>query len=80
MDEKTGKGASFCLVVDDVQYTVDHPLITGGEIMDLAGIPREIGLILIAQDGTQQVVGEDERINLAQLKGKFKRCPRFVRG
>jgi len=80
MNDNADKGRGFCLVVDGVQYSVGHPLITGGEIMDLAGIPREVGLILIAEDGTQRVVGEEERLNLAQLKGKFKRCPRFVRG
>ena len=77
-DEK--KGREFCFEVDGVSYANDHPRITGGEIMDRAGIPREVGLIFVEPDGTQRVVPEDEVINLAQLAGKFKRCPTFVRG
>lgn len=70
----------FCFIVDDVRFEVDRPKVTGGEIMDRAGIPREVGLIQVFEDETQRVVGEDETINLAAFHGKFKRCPQFVRG
>ena len=80
MQEEGKRKRDFCYVVDGVDYTNDHPRITGGEIMDTASIPREVGLILVSPDGTQRVVPEDEIINLAELHGKFKRCPTFIRG
>ncbi len=80
MEEKPAKHGSFSFVVEEVEYTVDHPLITGGEIMDMAGIPRDVGLILICDDGTQEVVKAEQRLNLAELRGRFKRSPRFRRG
>ncbi len=80
MSKEEAGSQPFCYQVDGVEYVNDHPRITGGEIMDGAGIPREVGLILVDEDGTQRVVPEDEVINLAQFHGRFKRCPTFVRG
>lgn len=72
--------ASFCFEVDGTTLENAHPRITGGEIMDRAGIPREIGLVHVVPDGTHVVVGADDVVNLAELAGKFKRCPKFIRG
>ncbi|MFW6114454.1 MAG: hypothetical protein ACOC7K_01805 [bacterium] len=80
MGAKENKGRMFCFVVDGTQYERKHPLVTAGEIMDIAGIPREVGLIYIEPNGTHRVVPDDERFNLAKLAGKFKRCPQFKRG
>jgi len=80
MSNQSEEGRSFCYVVDGVQYESSHPRITAGEIMDSAGIPREVGLIEISEDGTLRNVGADETFNLAQHFGKFKRCPSFNRG
>ncbi len=73
------EGKFFTLFVDGQEFHIEQPTITGGEIMDLAGIPREIGLIEIQENGTQVQVGEDEVIELKPGR-RFKKAPRFVRG
>lgn len=70
----------FCFMVDGKEFDHENPRITGGEIMDAAEIPHEVGLILVRPDGTQEVIEIDEVVNLAQLNAKFKRCPDFIRG
>jgi hypothetical protein len=47
--------------------------------MELAGIPREVGLLLILEDGTQEIVGADQIIELKPGR-RFKKAPRFKRG
>jgi len=73
------KGKFFTIFVDGREFHIDQPTITGGEIMDLAGIPREAGLILVLEDGTQVQMSEDEVIELKPGR-RFKKAPRFVRG
>ena len=65
--------------IDGVGCVVEKSELTGAEIMDLAGIPREVGLILVLEDGTQVQVKEDEVIELRPGR-RFKKAPRFVRG
>lgn len=73
------KGKFFTIFVDGKEFRLQQPTITGGEIMDLAGIPREVGLILILEDGTQVQVREDEVVELKPGR-RFKKAPRFKRG
>ena len=54
------EGKFFTIFVDGQEFHIEQSTITGGEIMDLAGIPREVGLIEIQEDGTQVQVGEEE--------------------
>lgn len=72
-------GPFFTVFVDDVEYHFDHTPVTGGEIMDIAGIPHSIGLIQILEDGTQKQVAVDEEIDLKPGR-RFKKAPRFKRG
>lgn len=74
-----GRGHSYTLFVDGFEYRVDEPTITGGEIMELAGISRDVGLVLILEDGTQRPVPADEVIELKPGR-RFKKAPRFKRG
>lgn len=78
--EVSERRQTFCFVVDGTPFEHGHPLITAGEIMDRAGIPREVGLIHVLPDGTHRVVDDEEIVNLAKLAGKLKECPDFVRG
>ncbi len=78
-DSKRKGGKFYTVFVDDVEYRFDHTPVTGGEIMDAAGIPYEVGLILINEDGTQQPVEVDEEIDLKPGR-RFKKAPRFKRG
>ena len=52
----TEHGTPYIFFVDDREFTIHQPTITGGQIMDIAGIPRENGLIEILPDGTQQKI------------------------
>lgn len=73
------QGPFYIVFVDDVEYSFDHTPVTGAEIMDAAGIPYSVGLVLLLEDGTQQPVGTDEEIDL-KPGNRFKKAPRFKRG
>ena len=73
------KGKFFTLFVEGKEFHIEKSSITGGEIMDLAGIPRDGGLIEVLEDGSQVQIKVDEVIDL-QPGRRFKKAPRFVRG
>ena len=73
------KGKFYTLFVDGQEYHVEEPTITGAEIMALAGIPLEVGLLEVLDDGTQVQVQPDQVIELKPGR-RFKKAPRFVRG
>lgn len=80
--EETHRGAGgpfYTVFVDDVEFRFDHTPVTGGEIMDVAGIPHEVGLLLIHEDGTQEQIAADQEIDLMPGR-RFKKAPRFKRG
>jgi hypothetical protein len=77
--EKEKGGKFFTIFIDGKEYHVEKSEMTGAEIMDLGGIPRDLGLILILDDGTQVQVREDEVVELKPGR-RFKKAPRFVRG
>jgi len=78
--ETAVQGKFYTLVVDEVEHRVEQATITGGEIMDLAGIPREVGLIFIDENGTQRPFGADEVFTFEGPGRRFKRRPTFIRG
>ena len=73
------KGPFYTFFVDGEEFRIDESTITGAEIMDLAGIPHEVGLILLLDDGTQRPVEPDEVIELKPGR-RFKKAPHFKRG
>jgi hypothetical protein len=73
------RGPFYTFFVDGEEFRIDEPTITGGEIMDLVGIPREVGLILLLDDGTQRTVDPNEVFELEPGR-RFKKAPRFKRG
>lgn len=80
--EKTGRregGPFYTVFVDDVEFRFDHTPVTGGEIMDIAGIAHEVGLLVIHEDGTQEQIAVDQAIDLMPGR-RFKKAPRFKRG
>lgn len=72
-------GKFFTLFVDDKEFHVAQSTLTGAEIMDLAGIPHEVGLIQILEDGSQSPIKETDVIELKPGR-RFKKAPRFRRG
>jgi len=69
----------YTFMVDDHEFEVNTTTITGGEIMEKASIPREVGLFLVLEDGTQRTVAIDEIISV-ETSHHFKKAPRFKRG
>jgi len=80
IDHETEK--KFCkFIVDDKKFKTEESELTGGEIMDIAGIPRSVGLIQILDDGSQKQVNENEVIKFKDDCGNcFRRKPQFKRG
>lgn len=74
------KGKFFTFFVDGKEYHTTEPQITGGQIMDIAGIPRSTGLIEIMEDGLQVQINENEVIEFKGPGRRFKKAPRFKRG
>lgn len=79
MDKEKTKGKFYTIFIDDVEHHVEQSEMTGAEIMDLGGIPYDVGLLLIQEDGTQVQIPEDEIIELKPGR-RFKKAPRFKRG
>jgi hypothetical protein len=80
--EKEGRGEHgkfYVVFVDGVEYKFDHTPVTGGAIMDAAGVPHATGLLLINEDGSQTSVTVDEEIDLKPGQ-RFKKAPQFKRG
>jgi hypothetical protein len=73
------RAAVFVFEVDDTPYEYDRPTITGAEIMAMAGISPNEGLIQILPDGTRKTITPDETVHLVP-GAQFKRRPRFKRG
>ena len=79
-DEAPEAGGPFYAVeVDGVEIRFDHTPVTGGEIMDAASIPRDVGLVEILEDGTQKAVSAGQEIELKPGR-RMKKRPRFKRG
>jgi len=77
--ETTAEKACFAFFVDDKEYTVDRPKLTGEEIMKIAGVSPQEGLILIQEDGSQEIVHPETIVKLAPC-ARLERAPRFKRG
>lgn len=73
------KGKFYTLFVDGTEYHIDQSEMTGAEIMDLAGIPYNVGLILIEEDGSQTQIHESDVVELKPGR-RFNKAPRFKRG
>ncbi len=76
---RTEGGPPYFIEVDGQEYRLEQETVTGGEIMDLAGIPRDVGLVQLYEDGTQEQVDPAEVIELKPGR-RFKKRPRFQRG
>ncbi len=73
------QGKVYLILVEGEEYTFDHSPVAGREIMDAAGIPYSVGLLLLLEDGTQKQIGIDEMIELKPGRS-IVRAPKFKRG
>lgn len=76
---KETRGKFFTLFIDDKEFHVEQETLTGTEIMALAGIKPEEGLVLILEDGSQTPVKPTDVVELKPGR-RFKKAPRFRRG
>ena len=76
---KEKRGPFFTFFVDGEEFQIGEETITGAEIMNLAGIPVEVGLLLCLEDGTQENVQPDQVIELKPGR-RFRKAPQFKRG
>lgn len=70
----------YTFFVDDKEFHTEKHQLTGGEIMDIAGIPRSTGIVQILEDGSQKQISENEVVELEGHHHKFKKPPKFKRG
>lgn len=73
-------GKFFTFFVDGKEFQTAQESLTCGEIMDIAGVPRELGLIEVLEDGTEKSCPPDERFVFEGPGRRFKKAPRFKRG
>ena len=72
-------GPPYTFFVDDREFTVAEAELTGAQIMAVAGVSAEQGLLLVLEDGTQRAVAPTEVIEL-KPGHRLKKAPRFKRG
>ncbi len=76
---KQEKGKFHTFFVDGKEFRTEKEQLTCLEIMEIAGVPRELGLLTILEDGTEESCPEDELIELKPGR-RLKTAPRFKRG
>lgn len=74
-----GKGPKYHFWVDEVEYVVLEESISIGQIKQLAGVPEDIPLILLHQDGSEETLPDSYIIDLKPGR-RFAKAPRFKRG
>ncbi len=73
------QGKKFYFWVDGVEYIVDRESITVAEIKETGGVPADLPLLLLNDDGTEELLQDDMVIELKPGR-RFARAPRFKRG
>lgn len=80
MQTSEDKGQFYTFFVDDKEFRTQESQITGGQIMDIASIPKSTGLIEILENGSQVQINENEVIEFKGPGRRFKKAPHFKRG
>lgn len=70
---------TFVFEVDGKTYEHDRPRILGSEIMTVAEISPNDGLVQLLPDGTTVTINPDDEVKLVP-GAQFRRRPRFRRG
>lgn len=73
---------TFFFVEDgkETEHRIEKQTATGAELMELVGVPLEIGLVLLNEDGTQRFIGAEDTITFEGPGRRVKKAPRFKRG
>lgn len=70
----------YFFFVDEQKYRTQNFELSCSQIMDIAGIPHQTGILQILEDGTQVQLAETDIVILKDSNCKFKKIPRFKRG
>lgn len=79
--DKCAPPKAFCFLFDDCSepFKTKEHFVTASDIRRIVGIENNVPIVQVFPDGTQEELGEDEKVKLENCR-KFKRLPRFVRG
>lgn len=64
----------------ETEYKMDKKKVSGAELMDIVGVPHEVGLVWLKDDGTQQFIGVDDDFTFDGPGRRIKKAPTFKRG
>lgn len=73
-------GKKYTFFVDGKEFETSEASLTCGEIMDLAGIARNVGLIEVLDGGAERKCPENDVFTFDGPGRRFKKAPRFKRG
>jgi len=65
---------------EEKEYRAERKTLSGAELMEIVGVPLEIGLVLLNEDGTQEFIGAEDQFIFEGPGRRFKKAPRFKRG
>jgi len=72
-------GPKFHFWVDGVEHVVYEESLTVAQIKQIGGVPADLPLLLLHDDGSEEQLADDQVIELKPGR-RFARAPRFKRG
>jgi hypothetical protein len=78
-EAQAAHGTVYTVEVDGTELQFDRTPVTARDIMAVAKIPVEQGMVEVLEDGTQRKVERDESFELDPGR-RLKKRPRFRRG
>jgi len=73
------KGKKYYFWVDEVEHIVQDESLTVAQIKEIGGVPADLPLLLLNEDGSEEALRDDMIIELKPGR-RFARAPRFKRG
>jgi len=72
-------GPKYHFWVDGVEHVVHEESLTVAQIKQIGGVPADLPLLLLHEDGSEEQLADDQVIELKPGR-RFARAPRFKRG
>jgi len=64
----------------ETEHKADKKTVSGAELMDMVGVPHEVGLAWLKRDGTQQLIAAKDEFTFKGPGRRLKKGPVFKRG
>lgn len=64
----------------EIEQKADKKTVSGTELMDIVGVPHDVGLVWLKRDGTQQFIGAEDEFTFKGPGRRLKKAPVFKRG